>query len=69
MPLANLHFTFAAIPDPANVPCSDLHISKISEKIVNWEELAQYFGTSPEEEEEIRNDNPRQYRLQKCKML
>ena len=49
--------------------CSDLHIAKISEKVVNWEELAPYFGISPEEEEEIRNDNPRQYLLQKRKML
>ena len=61
--------TLAVIADPANIPCSDLHIAKISEKIVNWEELAPYFGISPEEEEEIRNDNPRQYRLQKRKML
>ena len=64
-----LYFTLAVIADPANIPCSDLHIAKISEKIVNWEELAPYFGISPEEEEEIRNDNPRQYRLQKRKML
>ena len=33
------------------------------------EGLAPYFGISSEEEEEIRNDNPRQYHLQNCKML
>ena len=57
------------IADPANIPCSDLHLAKIAEKIMNWEDLAPYFGISPEEEDEIRNDNPRQYRLQKRKML
>ena len=53
----------------ADIPCSDLHIAKISEKIVNWEELAPYFGILSEDEAEIRNDNPHQYHIQKRKML
>ena len=66
---ATLYFALAVIANPARIPCNDLHIAKISEKIVKWEELAPYFGISAEEEEETRNDNPRQYRLQKRKML
>ena len=36
---------------------------------MTWEELAPHFGISPKEEEDIRNDNPHQYRVQKRKML
>ena len=57
------------IVNAGDIPCSDLHIAEISRKFESWEELAPFFGISPEEEEEIRNDNPGQYLPQKRKML
>ena len=49
--------------------CSDSHIAKMSEKIVEWETLAPSFSISPQEEEEIRRNHCRQYRIQKRTML
>ena len=61
--------TLAVIADPANIPCSELHIAKISETIVSWEQLSQYFGISHAEQEEIRSNLSCQYLLQKREML
>ena len=68
--LYNMFVIICIFVNAADIPCSDLHIAKISEKIVNWEELAPYFGILSEDEVEIRNDNPHQYHIQKrVKML
>ena len=64
-----LYSTLPTIVDPANILCSDLHVAKISEKIVRWEELAPYFDISREEQEEIRDNLSGQYILQKREML
>ena len=64
-----LHSTLAVIADPANIPCSDLHIAKISEKIVSRKELTTYFGISPKEEEKIRKNNSRQHHFGKYTAL
>ena len=69
MPLTTLYFTLAVVADPPDIPCSDIHIGKISEEIVNWEELAPYFGVFFAEQEEIRKNRPSQYLLQKREML
>ena len=43
--------------------------AKISEVIVNWEELAPYFGLTEAEIQEIRADCTHRYKVQKHNML
>ena len=49
--------------------CSSAHITKISEHIENWQELAPYFGLTEAEEQDIRVDHAHQYKVQKHKMV
>ena len=49
--------------------CSYICLGQIAENIVKWEELAVYFELTPAEIEEIRNDYPYQYKMQKHAML
>ena len=49
--------------------CSDVLFAKISEVIVNWEELAPYFGLTEAEVQEIRVNHTHQCKVQKHVML
>ena len=49
--------------------CLSAHITKISEHIENWQELAPYFGITEAEEHEILNNHAHQYKVQKRKMV
>ena len=52
-----------------DVICSSASIAKFSEHIVDWEELAPYFGLTEAEQQEIRASHAHQYKVQKRKML
>ena len=47
--------------------CSDVLFAEISKDIVNWEELAPYFGLTEAEEKEIKVNHAHQYKVQKHK--
>ena len=49
--------------------CSDVLFAEISKDIVNWEELAPYFGLTEAEEKEIKVNHAHQYKVQKHNML
>ena len=49
--------------------CSDVLFMKISEEIVNWEELASYFSLTEAEVQTIRVNHAHQYEVQKHVML
>ncbi len=44
---------------------SDGQIAELAAKMVRWEDFAPFFGLSEAEQEEIRRNNERNYRLQK----
>ena len=56
-------------PTALDERCASAHIAKFSEHIVDWEELAPYFGLTEAEQQEIRASHALQYSVQKRKML
>ena len=58
-----------ANPAALDVRCSSAHITKLSEHIEDWEELAPYFGLTEAEQQVIRASHAHQYKVQKRKML
>ena len=55
--------------DFLDVRCSELHLERIAEHIVNWEELVPYFNITQAEQQEIKANHLHQYKLQKREML